>query len=935
MRCAVKKNKLKSISFFILLCAGFLFTSIVAAQQEDYPKTFIFNFGSYPVEWLAKFDLVCDKGANARAIKNINPNCLVIDPAADWNSYGTTKVPNEWYSVDSEGNRVTIYQGRRTLKDITEYCPLVDGRRYNDLLIEEMVSTDFSVFDGVMAHGVWEDPYGVSDIDIDRNGVNDYEEHGDSWVHSKWMEGVEKIVAAVQEQLPNGKILILNSGRFHTFLWDKSNGIMLEHQNAFFGTFSWWLSNRYRAWMRAAPAPHAFLYEAKPKGGDPNIVWPSKNYFRMMRFNLFITMLGDGYYMFSDRESGEYYYNSYYDEFDASLGAPISAPILLREDVYVRFFNKGAIILNVSKNDVTVSDTDLRSLSGYNGPYYRFKGGQVPGFNSGELFNSVTLSGEQIPVSGNPIVGDGILLVNSPQTIISDIIIDNENGITSPGSDGVKLTGSWNEEIDGNADAWTCSGRAYADLYDYVWAPAGGGNAQAVFRPTIGVPGNYRVYEWHGKAPSGETAATDVPFELKYKTGKITGLINQQQNVGKWNFLGEYYFDKGTEGYFKMTNDAKGVVVADAVKFVFADNTDSNDDIPPNKPNALDLLNKTRSSLEFSWQPPDRASDGDIATYYKVYRDGDYIANSTSTYYHDTNLSENTSYTYTIYAVDDNNNVSEEGEINTFKTDLDVTPPQVISVNALSSTKVEIKFNETIEQSSAENLLDYQISDQVQIFSATLLSDEKTVQLVTSEHEPAKLYTITMNNIKDQATNGNAIAPNTTFQYSFNPIISITISADDAYDLYVNGELIGSGDAWKTAETYAIQSISGKNVIAVKGYDTGGVVSGLVAYIEFAGNVYVTSSMWKISTTDQSGWESILFDDATWQNAHEIGEYGQTEPWAGYGNVSGMPEGKGIMWIWANDANGVSPLYFRFTFGLSGDFTPPAPPQNVRIIRNY
>jgi hypothetical protein len=83
----------------------------------------------------------------------------------------------------------------------------------------------------------------------------------------------------------------------------------------------------------------------------------------------------------------------------------------------------------------------------------------------------------------------------------------------------------------------------------------------------------------------------------------------------------------------------------------------------------------------------------------------------------------------------------------------DTTPPRVISVQAITSSDVEVIFNERVDSTTAEDIMNYNI-DSLSIRYATLESDEKTVILHTSTQDTS-LYEIVVRFMKDKA--GNAI----------------------------------------------------------------------------------------------------------------------------------------------------------------------------------
>jgi hypothetical protein len=105
----------------------------------------------------------------------------------------------------------------------------------------------------------------------------------------------------------------------------------------------------------------------------------------------------------------------------------------------------------------------------------------------------------------------------------------------------------------------------------------------------------------------------------------------------------------------------------------------------------------------------------------------------------------------------------------TFSITDDMTAPEVDTLYLAGSTDLLITFSEELEISSAENLANYVIDNEVTVLQATLDPGGKEVYLVTSEHLPDVIYTITMNGILDRAIPPNTIAENTTAQYELEP----------------------------------------------------------------------------------------------------------------------------------------------------------------------
>jgi len=139
---------------------------------------------------------------------------------------------------------------------------------------------------------------------------------------------------------------------------------------------------------------------------------------------------------------------------------------------------------------------------------------------------------------------------------------------------------------------------------------------------------------------------------------------------------------------------------------------------------------------------------------------------------------------------------------------------------------------------------------------------------------------------------------------------SVIFTADNAAELYVNGVLMGSMNAWPSPKIVGLALEDG-DVIAVKATDFGGI-AGFLASLVYEGNVIVTNKTWKVFATagsPPSGWNDQGFDDSNWSQASSYGANGVT-PWNTLGGFSGTP-----FWIWTADRNNDDVVYFRFVVG--------------------
>jgi pectate lyase len=192
----------------------------------------------------------------------------------------------------------------------------------------------------------------------------------------------------------------------------------------------------------------------------------------------------------------------------------------------------------------------------------------------------------------------------------------------------------------------------------------------------------------------------------------------------------------------------------------------SDDTVPPNPPGSINLEEITETTITFSWSAPGPASDGDLAESYRIIRDNVLVGSTTETHFTDAGLTKNTTYNYKVYSLDDASNRNNTPSVAVFTTTGDLTPPRVTSVRGLNLNILEIVFNETVEQQSAENITNYDINNGISITHAYLQNDTFTVLLHTSDQIHEQSYNLTINNIIDRAPAQNKIATNTKISFT-------------------------------------------------------------------------------------------------------------------------------------------------------------------------
>lgn len=111
----------------------------------------------------------------------------------------------------------------------------------------------------------------------------------------------------------------------------------------------------------------------------------------------------------------------------------------------------------------------------------------------------------------------------------------------------------------------------YGDDYRYAGVTDGPATANAAFIPALETPGYYDIYEWH---PQGGNRSRNAPFEIAHVAGTTSVSVDQTSNGGTWNLLASQRALSPGTGEVRLTNatgETTGVVIADAIRWVYAD----------------------------------------------------------------------------------------------------------------------------------------------------------------------------------------------------------------------------------------------------------------------------------------------------------------------------------------------------------------------------
>lgn len=130
------------------------------------------------------------------------------------------------------------------------------------------------------------------------------------------------------------------------------------------------------------------------------------------------------------------------------------------------------------------------------------------------------------------------------------------------------------------------------------------------------------------------------------------------------------------------------------------------------------------------------------------------------------------------------------------------------------------------------------------------------------------------------------------------------ITADDEFELFVNGQSQGVQTSWEDIKVFDIGSLlkSGANALAVRASNTAAGPAGLIARLDLtlangSKQTIVSDTSWKAANGPTSNWQMTVGDEATWTAAKSLAAFGGG-PW-------GSPQAPGV------------PAYFRKEFSAS------------------
>ncbi|MEM7384025.1 MAG: hypothetical protein AAF514_03690 [Verrucomicrobiota bacterium] len=180
---------------------------------------------------------------------------------------------------------------------------------------------------------------------------------------------------------------------------------------------------------------------------------------------------------------------------------------------------------------------------------------------------------------------------------------------------------------------------------------------RASWNPIFPASGEYEVHvRVPVTDPNGNRIARDreALYTVAHAQGEADVRLDQNHSGGDWHYLGTWSFSEGANGegiaLFNQINQVERTM-ADAVRFTLL-LTDEN---APSRPTGFEASWLATNRVALSW---DASSDDQGGIRYRILRDGDLVAITSATRYEDTGVAPGNTHSYTIEAVDFQNNAS-------------------------------------------------------------------------------------------------------------------------------------------------------------------------------------------------------------------------------------------------------------------------------------
>jgi len=109
----------------------------------------------------------------------------------------------------------------------------------------------------------------------------------------------------------------------------------------------------------------------------------------------------------------------------------------------------------------------------------------------------------------------------------------------------------------------------------------------------------------------------------------------------------------------------------------------------------------------------------------------------------------------------------------------------------------------------------------------------------------------------------------------------VRVTADNDFTLWINGTKLGRGNNWHQLYDFDSKSVlkNGKNIIAIAARNTAGAICGLlfnlqITFSDSSTKVVNSDSSWLVTINEQTGWNTLKFDDSSWGHIRVVEKFG-------------------------------------------------------------
>ena len=364
-----------------------------AAYQQKLAKLDVSVLSIYP-GWGVAQKTTMD--ATVKKIKALNPNtrvfayvigeALQIPANQAWVDYEAKVNSSNWwlYQTGLSSSKVLSDYGKAfyVLNITTQAKKDSSGQNFaqwfGNYAADEFGNPN-PALDGIFTDNVFWKPRRDGDWNLDGK----IDSQNDSTVQGWYRSGYRLYADTLKKKMP-GKMQLANVAD-----WGQSNAVLTEYKGVWNGgvmehiigrsyspEVSGWapMMAHYRKTMDALAAPKLGIFQQDGNATD----------YRAMRYGLASCLMDDGYYYFND-DAHENYGVTWFDEFDAKLGAAVSKPqtSAWKSGVFRRDFENGIVLVNPKGNGSKKVTLD--------GTFIKLKGSQDSSVNNGATVTEVTL----------------------------------------------------------------------------------------------------------------------------------------------------------------------------------------------------------------------------------------------------------------------------------------------------------------------------------------------------------------------------------------------------------------------------------------------------------------------------------------------------------------------------------------------------------------